>query len=347
MEKRYNYFYRVTNKANGKVYYGIHSSNKDPKKDNYLGSGMAIRRAVQVYGRENFFRDDLQFFDTRKELVEYEAQQVTKETVLNQETYNLTRGGANGPFRNEEQRSQALRESHKGKFWVWNRETNENTQINPQDFENYQQRGFVRGRRPWTEEQWKNILASRGKTWWVFRDQEETLIPDRKLQGYLENGWKLGRVPGRKTGRPSPMKGKHHTEESKRKRRLKIVGLVWVHKGDERYMVRPERLQEFLDSGFVKGSGYSPRKGVKLSPETIEKLRNRKLPPVSEETRRKLSAAKRGKKTGPLSEEHKRHLSESHKGIRRSPESIRKQQETVRRKKLERGLNGEGTGAEL
>ena len=86
------------------------------------------------------------------------------------------------------------------------------------------------------------------------------------------------------TGKPSPMKGKHHTEEAKKKISL-------VHKG--------KRLSE------------EHRKYIS------EMLRGIKHPPISEETRKKMSAAKMGHRSwnkGILhSEEIKRKIREARK----------------------------------
>lgn len=138
----------------------------------------------------------------------------------------------------------------------------------------------------------------------------------------------------RQQGREGPMKGKHQTEESRKKKSETSRGMIWIHRGTERTMIHPEFWEEYKNQGYEKGSGLpSPRKGVKLSEETVEKLRNRTLKPVSEKTRRKLSEAHKGRKRGPMTEDHKRKLSEAHKGYKRSPESVQKQMETRKRKR--------------
>lgn len=138
----------------------------------------------------------------------------------------------------------------------------------------------------------------------------------------------------RQLGRKGPMKGKHHSEESRQKKSETSRGMIWIHRGTERTMIHPKFWEEYQKQGFEKGSGLpSPRKGATLSEETKEKLRNRQIKPISEETRKKLSEAHKGRKRGPMTEEHKRALSESHRGYKRSPESVQKQVETRKRKK--------------
>ena len=44
MKRKYNYFYRTSNKIDNKFYYGIHKT--DDLKDGYLGSGKRLNRAI-------------------------------------------------------------------------------------------------------------------------------------------------------------------------------------------------------------------------------------------------------------------------------------------------------------
>lgn len=96
--------YKTTNKINNKIYVGVHSihnrneiknfvENGSIFKDGYLGSGDAIVRAVKKYGPENFKQELLQIFETRKLAEDFESSIVTKDFVLNDNTYNIAVGG--------------------------------------------------------------------------------------------------------------------------------------------------------------------------------------------------------------------------------------------------------------
>lgn len=89
--KKYNYFYKITNNLNNHFYYGIHSTND--LEDGYMGSGTRLNYAYKKYGIENFTKEILKFFDTRKECAEYEAEMVTEELIHNKECYNISCGG--------------------------------------------------------------------------------------------------------------------------------------------------------------------------------------------------------------------------------------------------------------
>ena len=83
---------------------------------------------------------------------------------------------------------------------------------------------------------------------------------------------------GKNKGKPSPMKGKHHSEESKQKMKLAKLG------------------KHYINISLAKKGDKHPNFGKHHS----------------EETKRKLSLAHKGV---PLSEEHKKNLSFAHIGL--------------------------------
>ena len=91
--KKYNYFYKITNNINGDFYYGFHTTNN--LNDGYMGSGVALHEAYSKFGIENFTKEIIKYFNTRKEAYEYEAKMLTKEVVNNPHCLNLKTGGLN------------------------------------------------------------------------------------------------------------------------------------------------------------------------------------------------------------------------------------------------------------
>jgi len=91
---KYNYFYKITNIVNNKFYYGVHKTNN--LNDSYLGSGVALGRAKKKYGKENFKREIIQFFDTYEECLAYEALIVDKDMINDPMCYNMQTGGIGG-----------------------------------------------------------------------------------------------------------------------------------------------------------------------------------------------------------------------------------------------------------
>ena len=90
-QKKYNYFYKITNLINNHYYYGIHST--DNLDDGYMGSGKRLHYAYKKYGIENFTKEILKYFDTRKDASDYEAEMVTEQLVNNDNCYNCRLGG--------------------------------------------------------------------------------------------------------------------------------------------------------------------------------------------------------------------------------------------------------------
>ena len=85
--------YKTTNLVNNKIYIGIHSTNDI--NDGYLGSGRAFLDAVAFYGKQSFVREVLYVFDTREAAAKKEAEIVTSDFVLSENTYNIIVGGSN------------------------------------------------------------------------------------------------------------------------------------------------------------------------------------------------------------------------------------------------------------
>lgn len=94
MEKQYNYFYKIENTLNGKFYYGVHGTNN--LEDGYFGSGKRVKYAITKYGKENFVKENLLFFETYKQALDYEVEIVNEELILDPSCYNLKVGGIGG-----------------------------------------------------------------------------------------------------------------------------------------------------------------------------------------------------------------------------------------------------------
>lgn len=90
---KYHYLYQTKNLINGKTYVGRHSTNN--LEDGYLGSGKLLKRAISKYGRDNFRKIIMDYFDTYDELVQEEVFIVTIDYCSNDDNYNIVEGGTN------------------------------------------------------------------------------------------------------------------------------------------------------------------------------------------------------------------------------------------------------------
>ena len=75
----YHTIYKITNKLDGKIYIGKHSSQD--LYDNYMGSGKYIRRAIKKYGIENFEKEILFILDSEEEAYKIEKEIVNEEFI--------------------------------------------------------------------------------------------------------------------------------------------------------------------------------------------------------------------------------------------------------------------------
>ena len=91
---KYHYLYKTTNLINGEYYIGVHSTYNI--KDGYLGSGTRLWNSIRKYGKENFVKQELEFFETRNEVLDREKEFVNKKLLSDNLCINLKEGGAGG-----------------------------------------------------------------------------------------------------------------------------------------------------------------------------------------------------------------------------------------------------------
>lgn len=128
--KKFNYFYRIENNVNGNYYYGVHRTSN--LEDGYLGSGTRIIYAIKKYGKENFKKEILLFFDTYDEALDYEMKFVNEQLILDPSCYNIALGG--GSWCSFNKTGKNLKTLRKGPA-VINKNTNEI--IKPNTIEEY------------------------------------------------------------------------------------------------------------------------------------------------------------------------------------------------------------------
>lgn len=90
MTKPSHIIYRITNKANGKSYIGKHSTHN--LDDNYMGSGLLIKKAIKKYGIENFKKEIIVFAKNIEELNRLEILYIRDMKPK----YNIALGGTGG-----------------------------------------------------------------------------------------------------------------------------------------------------------------------------------------------------------------------------------------------------------
>lgn len=106
-----HFIYMTTNRINGKKYIGKHTGELN---DDYIGSGLLLKRAVAKHGRENFSREILAIAEDKEALEILEKHYIQKfEAAGNPIFYNLTEGGTGGNTLQSLSPEQLRERSHK------------------------------------------------------------------------------------------------------------------------------------------------------------------------------------------------------------------------------------------
>jgi group I intron endonuclease len=93
-----NYFlYKTTNLINNKIYIGVHATKHI--NDCYLGSGKHLKNAIKKYGKENFKREILEFFNSYEDALLKENEIVNQDFINRIDTYNIVNGGGMPPIK--------------------------------------------------------------------------------------------------------------------------------------------------------------------------------------------------------------------------------------------------------
>lgn len=217
--------YKTTNLLNNKIYIGQHTtSNLD---DGYLGSGVAITKAISMHGRKNFKREILYFCESKEELNEKEREIVNEEFVLRRDTYNLVCGGQND--------TKAFAEA--GKRYM------RNLKNDPEKYQEFRNKLSISLKEKWEKdghnwigkshsEETKKKMSEKAKTHtgeknscygmiWIYNEnlQESKKIKKDDLSKYLNEGWMKGR------------KMFNLTESAREKMGSPTKGCFWITNG--------------------------------------------------------------------------------------------------------------------
>jgi hypothetical protein len=232
MERKY-LVYKITNRFDGKIYIGCHSTKN--KNDRYMGSGTEIRKALKKYGRKSFVKEILFEFDTKEEMLTKEKELVTKEFCLRQDTYNVIEGG--GFYTSE---GMVVVKDKEGIIY----------KIYSEDprYLSGELVGIAKGI-PYNKGKF-SVKDKEGNTFQVGKDDP------RYLSGELVHT-STG-LPGTKS-----FEGKSHKDDTKQKMSEKAkqrtgdknssFGTMWITKESENKKIKKEEYEVYLNQGWNKG----------------------------------------------------------------------------------------------
>ena len=248
---KYHYFYRIDNEVTKEFYYGIHSTNN--MNDNYMGSGSRLRRIYKLYGKQNFTKSILKYFNSRDELLKYEHDFVNESVLSDPLCLNMITGGI-GSYN-----------GYTTKGLVTVKDINGNTMDVSMKDPRYLSgelksvtSGLVVVRDKYgqcfqvsnTDPRYLSgelTIVSKGnkgfKGWtYVYKNGEYKAIKKCELDSYLNDGWE---IRGHTKGRKSP-----------------TAGMVWVKRGNEHKIINIELKQQYIDDGWECGRNVNPIGGM-------------------------------------------------------------------------------------
>jgi formyltetrahydrofolate synthetase len=86
--------YKITNLVNNKIYIGKHKT--ECLEDEYMGSGLILKKAIEKYGIDKFEKTILYEFDSEEKMNLMESEIVNDEFLARLDVYNLKKGGEGG-----------------------------------------------------------------------------------------------------------------------------------------------------------------------------------------------------------------------------------------------------------
>jgi len=232
MEKKYNFVYLTINTVNGKCYIGDHSSNN--LNDNYIGSGLYLLRAIKEYGKQNFKREILEFFDTKEEAFNAQEGYIKQYDSLAPNGYNISpKGGHNvkGCFSEEtlekiSKNRSGIEPWNKGKTNIYSEETKQKMRGPKSDDHKKKISQIHKGKTPWNKGKtnvYTDITIKKFSISASKRTKEKNSFYGKthteKTKKIISEKSKINSI-GEKNG----MYGKTHTDSAKEKIRNSHIG---------------------------------------------------------------------------------------------------------------------------
>lgn len=94
---KYGFIYLTSNNTNGRKYIGKRTYDENGEWKSYLGSGIAIKRAIEKYGTENFTRIIIDVAYSKSDLDDKERYWIQfYNAAYDRRFYNMTSGGDGG-----------------------------------------------------------------------------------------------------------------------------------------------------------------------------------------------------------------------------------------------------------
>lgn len=244
-----------------------------------MGSGTRLKATYKKYGMENFEKEILKFFNTRKEASEYEAEMVTETLIKDDNCYNIKKGGDDfdlsglvSVFDTKEKKNIFIPQEKfyygnisgryvaqtYGKVNVLRKEDNERLTITREEFNKNKD---------------KYITFAKGKV--TVKDKynnfyQVSIDDERYKNGELVPVWS-----GRKhnaqdiENMKKTLKQINHQQRDKNSQ----YGTCWITNGETNKKVKKEELDFYVSDGWHKGRYSENKKYTEYDIEQIKEMR--------------------------------------------------------------------------
>lgn len=273
-EPKYGFIYMTRNNVTGKLYIGQHKRTMNPKDIDdswYLGSGVALQKAILKYGEENFDRVILYECDSASHLDYMEKIFINYYNAVDDDMfYNLATGGRGKPFVFTDEIKQRMRHPHKPMSEEGRknmaRQFSEETRKKLSESAKANLTGYQH-----SDESKHNMSEAHKGSRSIFKDGVYKYVKDETLDEYLADGWILQGVhTGKSMPRKDTRKRVHINNGTESKvvlfddleqyyndgwelGRLDAGTKSWIHNDCESRLVSKEDLQNYLDDGWNLG----------------------------------------------------------------------------------------------
>lgn len=235
----YGYIYKTTNMCNGKYYIGKHKAEDYDEK--YIGSGKALKTAIEKYGKDNFVNEVIDVAYDKNELNRKERYWIEK-LEAKKLGYNLSDGGDGGNYSGWKQsnfQKQKASITHKGK------------RITEKQIEKYR----ITMANKSIEE--KEKIKQNKHNSHVGKSHTEE--QKKKCSETLKTKFERGEIKSWRKGNPPWNKGKKLTE-NQLKNHNTGAGKIHITDGIQNKMIYPAELEYYEKLGYTKGRTLKRRK---------------------------------------------------------------------------------------
>lgn len=253
------YIYKTTNNVNGKIYIGQRVTCLPIEKDDYLGSGKLLLKAIDKYGKQNFSKQILHIVNCRSQLNQIQKQLVNEEFISLTTNYNLALGGYGGRLGKEVEMKiskahlgKKLTQQHKEKIRIaelgkkCKPVSKQLRKLRSQKFKGEGNPNYGKPRSAETKQKIGN--ANRGRSVSI---EVRQLISERTKAGMknmdVDKFWEFQRKSA------ESRRGNHLSQSAKSKMSKTLLGRKYINNGITQKKVDPELLEQFLKDSWKLG----------------------------------------------------------------------------------------------